>query len=166
MYKKEEKKFNYLLDKLLLLCIDSEKNKYSISYHNGQILDMLWGNKELLPVSIQEKIIKILPITHSWVILSALAKKDYRHWSNEIVKLLDLNDPYFSEEVIRTLFKMGTYQYAEEIYPFAVLSIDDKMPFSSITYREGLKLDANSSFQRINDEAKKYIKKAEKLNKK
>lgn len=41
MYKKEEKKLHFLLDKLMLMYADSEKNAGYISYLNGKILDML-----------------------------------------------------------------------------------------------------------------------------
>ena len=95
--------------------------------------------------------------------LLALQSKDYQHLSCEIVKLLDLSDPYFSCDVIETLYKMGTYQFVDEIRPFAALSMDDKMPFSQVTYRTGLKCDINSSFKVVNDMANQYIKRAGKL---
>lgn len=64
---------------------------------------------------------------------------------------------------------MGTYQFTDEIRPFATLSIDDKMPFKQVSYRTGYKFyskfppDTNSSFKVINEEANKYIKRANKL---
>lgn len=190
MYKKIEKKINFLLDKLLLRITlgDSLLQIYSTECELRKVLEV---NKVLLPTYIQEKIIQILPISHSYPLLQVFQSKDYQHLSYEVVKLLDLSDPFFSYDIIETLYKMGTYQFIEEIRPFSTLSMDDKMPFSQDSYRIGLEFyskfppdwffqryhkcnqtwefysknppNADSNFKWINNIANQYIKRAEKL---
>ena len=187
MYKKTEKKFNFLLDKLLLH-ISSGTDLWRIDSTERELRDVLVANKVLLPVSIQEKILQILPVSHSDILLAAFQSKDYQHLGCEVVKLLDLGDIYFSDYVIETLYKMGTYQFVDEIRQFSTLSIDDKIPFNQESYRTGLECyaklspdwflqkyhkhnrmlefyakyppSANRGFEWINNTAKKYIKRA------
>ncbi len=189
MYKKTEKKINFLLDKLLLR-ITSGESLLKIGFTEGELGKVLDANKVLLPANIQEKIIEILAISHSYSLLSALQSKEYQHLSGEVVKLLDLGDPFFSCHIIETLYKMGTYQFVDEIQPFSILNIDDKMPFSQNSYREWAEFcskfppgwffqkyhkcnqtwefyskcppNADSNFKWLNDVANKYIKRAKK----
>lgn len=142
MYKNREKKLDLLLDKLLLYTTEKPDSLHVIQI-DYQIFHFLQDNKEILPVNIQKKVIQILPVSHSYTLLKALQSKDYQHLSCEVVKLLDLSDPSFSAEVIETLYKMATYQFVDEIRPFATLSIDDKLLFTQ------------GSFKVINDTANK-----------
>ena len=190
MYKKTEKRINFLLDKLLLR-VTSGESLLKISYTENELCEVLEANKELLPANIQEKIIEILAVLHSYSLLSIFQDKNYQHLSSEIAKLLDLGDPFFSSDVIETLYKMGTYQFVDEILLFSALSIDDKMPFTQDSYRAWAEIcskfppgwffqkyhrcnrtwefyskfppNADSNFKWLNDVANKYIKRAEKL---
>lgn len=167
MYKNKERKLNVLLDKLLAYA--TEKDHLGAGTANTQIFHFFRENKGTLSTDMQKKILQILSVSHSYPLLKALQSKEYQHLGCEIVKLLDLSDPFFSCDVIETLYKMGTYQFVDEIQPFTTLSIDDKMPDKEISYRTGYELyskfppNTNSSFKVINDEANKYIKRAGKL---
>ena len=142
MYKNRERKLNHLLDRLLVYAM--EKDRLSVSSKASEIYSFLEENKGTLSTDMQKKILQILSVSHSWTLLRAFQSKEYQHLGCEVVKLLDLSDPSFSAEVIRTLYKMGTYQFVDEIRPFSTLPPDD-------------------GFRWLNREANKYVKKADKL---
>lgn len=164
MYKNRERKLNHLLDRLLVYA--TEKDDLSVSSKGYEIYHFLRENKGTLSTDIQKKILQILSVSHSYILLEALQSKEYQHLGCEVVKLLDLSYPYFSYNVIETLYKMGTYEFVDEIRPFSTLSIDDKMPNKQISYRDGWEFYSGfplDSFEWLNDQANKYIKKAGKL---
>lgn len=92
MYKNKEKKLNLLLDKLLLYT--TEKEDLKADAVEDHIFDFLRANKGVLPIDIQKKILQILPVSHSYTLLKAIQSKEYQHLGCEVVKLLDLSDPF------------------------------------------------------------------------
>ena len=117
MYKNQEKKLNLLLDKLLACA--AEKDALKVNAIDNEMFHFLRVNKGMLPVDIQMKMLQILPVSQSYTLLRAFQSKDYQHLACEVVKLLDLSEPFFSCHVIETLYKMGTYQFTDERRPFA-----------------------------------------------